>query len=112
MRQKAYPVVERSGILWTYMGEGQAPALPDFDCLVAPDAYTFAFKGFVDCNWLQILEVGVDPAHASFLHRYFEDADPKANYARPFRGTSVDSDMPISKVLREYDKPKIGRAHV
>src|SRR5262249_35131900 len=112
VRQKAYPVIERSGILWTYMGPlsqdgGAPPALPDFDCFVAPDAYTFAFKGFVDCNWLQILELGIDPAHTSFLHRFFEDADPGANYGKPFRANSADSDMPITKVMREYDKPTI-----
>ncbi len=38
-----------------------------------PDAYTFAFKGMMECNWLQALEVGIDPAHASYLHRFFED---------------------------------------
>jgi phthalate 4,5-dioxygenase oxygenase subunit len=107
VRQTAYPVIERSGILFAYLGGGEAPALPDFDCFVAPDAYTFAFKGFVDCNWLQILEVGIDPAHTSFLHRFFEDADPRANYGKPFRANSADSDMPITKVMREYDKPTI-----
>ena len=74
-RQRAYPVVEKSGILWAYLGEGEPPAFPEIDCFVAPDAYTFAFKGHIDCNWLQALEVGIDPAHASFLHRFFEDED-------------------------------------
>ncbi len=107
VRQKSYPVVERSGILFAYLGEGQPPAFPDFDCFVAPDAYTFAFKGFVDCNWLQVMEVGVDPAHTSFLHRFFEDGDPEANYGRPFRATTADSDMTITQVMREHDRPKI-----
>jgi len=67
--QRAYPVKEKSGILWAYLGEGEPPAFPEIDCFVAPDAYTFAFKGHIGCNWLQALEVGIDPAHASFLHR-------------------------------------------
>ncbi len=74
---------------------------------VAPSEYTFAFKGFWDCNWLQALEVGIDPAHASFLHRYFEDEKPEDGYGRQFRDTSSDSDMPMSKVLREFDRPQI-----
>ena len=41
------------------------------------DAHTFAFKGMIDCNWLQSLEVGIDPAHTSFLHRFFHDEEPK-----------------------------------
>jgi nitrite reductase/ring-hydroxylating ferredoxin subunit len=107
IRTTAYPVVERSGILFAYLGAGAAPAFPRFDCFVAPEAYTFAFKGYWDCNWLQALEVGIDPAHASWLHKYFEDEDPAANYGRQFRGTPADSSLPITKVLREYDRPEI-----
>jgi nitrite reductase/ring-hydroxylating ferredoxin subunit len=103
----SYPVVEKSGILFAYLGESTPPAFPHFDCFVAPDAYTFAFKGYWDCNWLQALEVGIDPAHASWLHKYFEDEDPAAGYGRQFRGTPADSELPISKVLREYDRPEI-----
>jgi nitrite reductase/ring-hydroxylating ferredoxin subunit len=107
IRHKGYPVLEKSGILFAYLGEGAAPAFPGFDCFIAPDEYTFAFKGYWDCNWLQALEVGIDPAHASWLHKYFEDEDPATSYGRQFRGTPADSEMPISKVLREYDRPEI-----
>ncbi|HEX9462182.1 MAG TPA: Rieske 2Fe-2S domain-containing protein [Alphaproteobacteria bacterium] len=107
VRQRAYPAVERSGIVFAYLGEGAPPAFPDFDCFVAPDAYTFAFKGFVECNWLQILEVGIDPAHTSFLHRFTEDEDPAANYGRPFRARTADSDMTITQVMRQFSRPKI-----
>jgi phenylpropionate dioxygenase-like ring-hydroxylating dioxygenase large terminal subunit len=103
----SYPVVEKSGILFAWLGEGAAPAFPHFDCFVAPDAYTFAFKGYWDCNWLQALEVGIDPAHASWLHKYFEDEDTAGSYGKQFRGVPADSDLPISKVLREYDRPEI-----
>ena len=107
IRQKAYPVVEKSGVLFGYLGNDAPPAFPAFDCFVAPDAYTFAFKGYWDCNWLQALEVGIDPAHASWLHRFFEDEDPAASYGRQFRGTPSDSPMPISRVLREFARPEI-----
>jgi len=107
IRTVAYPVVEKSGVLFAYLGEGAPPAFPHFDCFVAPASHTFAFKGYWDCNWLQALEVGIDPAHASWLHKYFEDEDPAASYGRQFRGTSANSELPISKVLREYDRPEI-----
>ena len=87
--------------------KAQPPAFPHFDCFVAPDAYTFAFKGYWDCNWLQALEVGIDPAHASWLHKYFEDEDTAESYGKQFRGVPADSELPISKVLREYDRPEI-----
>jgi phthalate 4,5-dioxygenase len=107
VRQASYPVIEKSGIVFAYIGEGQPPAFPDFDCFVAPDSHTFAFKGLFECNWLQALEVGIDPAHASFLHRFFEDDDVSESYGKQFRGASADSDMPITRVLRDYDRPEI-----
>jgi phenylpropionate dioxygenase-like ring-hydroxylating dioxygenase large terminal subunit len=107
IQQGAYPVVEKSGIVFAYIGEGEPPAFPDFDCFVAPDSHTFAFKGLWECNWLQALEVGMDPAHASFLHRFYEDEDTSESYGKQFRGASADSDLAITQVLREYDRPEI-----
>jgi len=107
IKQKAYPVVEKSGILFAYMGPGEPPEFPHFDCFVAPDSHTFAFKGMIDCNWLQSLEVGIDPAHTSFLHRFFHDEDPKEGYGKLFRDTSIDSEMPMTKIMREFPRPRI-----
>ncbi|WP_157218240.1 aromatic ring-hydroxylating dioxygenase subunit alpha [Flavisphingomonas formosensis] len=104
---RSYPVCERSGIIFAYLGEGEPPALPALDCFAAPDSHVFAFKGLMECNWLQALEVGIDPAHASFLHRFFEDADPNDNYGRQFRAESADSDIPMTAVLRDFPRPEI-----
>jgi phenylpropionate dioxygenase-like ring-hydroxylating dioxygenase large terminal subunit len=107
VRQRSYPVAERSGVLFAWLGDGAPPEFPALDCFVAPSEYTFAFKGWIECNWLQALEVGIDPAHASFLHRFFEDEDPQAAYGKQFRGASSDSQMPMTKVMREYFRPRI-----
>jgi phthalate 4,5-dioxygenase oxygenase subunit len=82
IKQRAYPVVEKAGMVFAYLGEGEPPAFPDFDCFVAPASHTFAFKGLFECNWLQALEVGIDPAHASYLHRFFEDEDTSEGVLR------------------------------
>ena len=107
VRARSYPLQVRAGIVFAYLGEGEAPALPAFDCFVAPDSHTFAFKGLIECNWLQALEVGIDPAHASFLHRFFEDEDAGAAYGKQFRGASDGSDLPMTYVLREFPRPRI-----
>jgi phenylpropionate dioxygenase-like ring-hydroxylating dioxygenase large terminal subunit len=107
IKQRAYPVKEKAGILWAYLGEGEPPAFPEIDCFVAPDSHVFAFKGHIGCNWLQALEVGIDPSHASFLHRFFEDEDPAAGYGKQFRGASAGSVLPMTKILRDYDRPII-----
>jgi phthalate 4,5-dioxygenase len=107
IRQQAYPVVEKSGILFAYMGEGEPPAFPHLDCFTAPATHTFAFKGRIDCNWLQSLEVGIDPAHTSFLHRFFHDEEPEQGYGKLFRDRSIDSDMPMTRIMREFPRPRI-----
>lgn len=107
IRQKAYPVLERSGVLFAFLGGGVPPALPRFDCFVAPDQYTFAFKGLIECNWLQAVEVGIDPAHASYLHRFERDEEAGRAYGKQFRAHSADSAIPLTKVMRECGAPDI-----
>jgi hypothetical protein len=107
VRTTAYPCAERNGIVFAYLGPGEPPALPEYDCFAAPERYTFAFKGFIDCNWLQALEVGIDPSHASFLHRFFEDEDPAEGYGQQFRARTSDPTLPVTKILRDYACPRI-----
>jgi hypothetical protein len=61
----------------------------------------------IDCNWLQSLEVGIDPAHTSFLHRFFNDEEPDQGYGKLFRDRSIDSDMPMTRIMREFPRPQI-----
>jgi phthalate 4,5-dioxygenase len=111
VRQRAYPVQERGGIVFGFLGEGAPPALPALDCFIAPESHVFAFKGYLDCNWLQAVEVGVDPAHASFLHRFFEDAGASDTYGKQFRAASADSELPMTQILRQFPRPRIEVEH-
>lgn len=105
--QPSYPVLVKAGIVFAYMGPGVPPELPNFDCFRAPDSHSFAFKGLWQCNWLQALEIGIDPAHASFLHRFLEDDDPDDSYGKQFRDKAADTNIPMTKILREYPRPQI-----
>ena len=107
VKTTAYPVIEKNGIIFTFMGDGTPPALAELDCFRAPDSHVFAFKGLWQCNWLQALEVGIDPAHASFLHRFFEDEGPDDQYGKQFRDTAADTDIPLTQVLRDHHRPEI-----
>ena len=86
-------------MIFALMGKGDKPPLHNLDCLIAPSTHNFSFKAFVDCNWLQLLEVGIDPAHASFLHYFLEDEE-HATYGQQFRN-NIDN-IPITKLLRDY----------
>jgi len=103
----SYPCLERNGAIFAWMGLGEAPPLPGFDCFTAPHKYSFAFKGLIEANWLQALEVGIDPAHASFLHRFFDDADPKMEYGQQFRDTTDGAEITLTQLLREHIRPEI-----
>ncbi len=102
-----YPVVEMKGVVFAYLGPGRPPDFPNFDCFRAPDSHVFAFKGLWECNWLQALEIGIDPAHASFLHRFLEDENPDDSYGKQFRDKAEGANMPITQLLREYPRPDI-----
>ena len=107
IRHTAYPCEERNGIIFAYLGEGAPPPFPDLDCFSAPNEFTFAFKGFLDCNWLQALEVGIDPAHASFLHRFFLDENASEGYGQQFRDDTDGANIPVTRLLREFPNPQI-----
>ena len=120
VRQRSYPLQQVAGVLFAYLGpeDGPPPVLPAFDAYTAPATHSFAFKGLWRCNWLQAFEVGMDPAHPSFLHRYLQDEDTDAEraYGRQFRAASlgeVDGQRwPMTRVMREFCSPEIQHAEV
>lgn len=101
-----YPCVERNGIIFTYMGAGDPPPFPDYDCFVAPEEYTFAFKGLWECNWLQGLEGGIDPSHVSFLHRFIQE-DPRDMYGQQFAEEVEGTGKKLSMLVGESYRPDI-----
>lgn len=107
VKTTSYPVLEKNGIVFAYMGPGEPPEFPNFDCFRAPESHVFAFKGLWECNWLQALEVGIDPAHASFLHRFLQDEDPSEGYGQQFRDRVADSKATRTQLMRDYPRPEI-----
>src|SRR5262245_55225928 len=73
----SYPLVERGGVLWTYMGPpDEQPPLPQWEFASVPAAQTITTKRLQECNWLQALEGGIDSSHVAFLHRGDLASDP------------------------------------
>src|SRR5918999_331123 len=77
IKLKNYPLVERGGVLWTYMGPPEKqPPPPEWEfCTVAPKQ-TFTTKRMQESNWLQAMEGGIDSSHVSWLHRGDLNSDP------------------------------------
>ncbi len=117
IRQRSYPVEEHSGAVFAWMGpEGATPPqFPRLDCFEAPASHTFAFKGLWNANWLQCFEVGIDPAHPSYLHRFLQDEALEAvgdNAAgKQFRSASAGGGngerWPMTRIMREFGQPEI-----
>jgi phthalate 4,5-dioxygenase oxygenase subunit len=73
----SYPVIEKGGVIWTYMGKPEnKPEEPNYEFAIVPREQSFMSKRFQDCNWLQALEGGIDSSHVSFLHRGDVKSDP------------------------------------
>ena len=57
VKAKAYPAIERAGMVWVYMGSrAQSPPLPAFEILDVPDDEVGVLLIQRDCNYLQALE--------------------------------------------------------
>lgn len=69
VRLKSYPVRERNGVLWAYMGPDEnPPELPSMEWNMVSQENVHVSMRIQDCNWLQALEGEIDSAHAAILH--------------------------------------------
>ena len=77
IKLKAYPLIERGDILWTYMGPPELqPDLPEFEFAMVGPKKRFVSKRHQECNYLQAMEGGIDSSHVSFLHSGALERDP------------------------------------
>ncbi len=69
VRINSYPVVERGGMIWTYLGpRDKKPEFPDLIWTQIPDDHLYVTRRIQESNWLQALEGGFDTGHLAFLH--------------------------------------------
>lgn len=74
---KSYPLIERGGVIWIYMGPPELqPPPPEWEFATVPAEQSFTSKRLQECNWLQALEGGIDSSHVSFLHSGGLNTDP------------------------------------
>jgi 5,5'-dehydrodivanillate O-demethylase len=68
LRIKAYPVAERGGLLWAYLGPEPRPLLPDWEFFSWPNGFRQIVKAEIPCNWFQCQENSIDPVHFEWTH--------------------------------------------
>jgi phenylpropionate dioxygenase-like ring-hydroxylating dioxygenase large terminal subunit len=110
VRQPWYPLAERYGLIFAYMGPPEKkPVLPRYDCLERMDDGEFleaddssiggGGPAIIPCNWLQHFENVVDPFHVPVLHGSFSGAQftnmmasmPEVTFETSARGVTVRS---------------------
>ena len=96
-RVTAFPVAERYGFIWIWMGEAERadPArIPAYPFLDAPDEYT-AVYGYlpVKANYLLVLDNLLDLSHVEFLHPLLSQAEGVDAHRTEFR---VEGDVVIA----------------
>jgi nitrite reductase/ring-hydroxylating ferredoxin subunit len=69
MKAPAYPVVERNGLIWGYIGPKEhQPPLRAFASDQVPAENRYVMRINVKANYLQLWEGGLDSSHVSILH--------------------------------------------
>jgi phenylpropionate dioxygenase-like ring-hydroxylating dioxygenase large terminal subunit len=85
----AYPVQERGGVLWAYLGPpADVPGAPELEWTHVPENQRYVSKRIQRCNFLQNVEGEVDSSHVSFLHS--KGSAPDAAGIRDLRSTLPD----------------------
>jgi phthalate 4,5-dioxygenase oxygenase subunit len=65
----AYPVMEKGGTLWAYMGPKELRSeFPDFEFFRVPSSHQYVSWSRQECSYAQAVEGGIDSAHSNYLH--------------------------------------------
>ncbi len=104
MAIKAYPCIERGGIVWAYMGPpGTQPEPPGLEWCTLPASHVYVSKRLQQSNYLQAIEGGIDTAHVSFVHKFSVDSDPMHQGAK-----AVDYIKADGNVIFDIEKNPFG----
>jgi phthalate 4,5-dioxygenase oxygenase subunit len=102
VRNRSFPCASAGGLLWTYLGPGSPPALPQFPWMQLPSSHFVVRKAFYNVNFVQSVEGSIDSAHSDFLHSSETSASGDYNQdqvhadgrrSRPSTDTSPDIDV-------------------
>jgi phthalate 4,5-dioxygenase len=94
MRIKAYPCIERGGVVWAYMGPADMqPEPPALEWCTLPASHVFVTRRLQESNYLQAIEGGIDTAHVSFVHKFEVDTDPMHKGAKAIDYIKADGNV-------------------
>jgi phthalate 4,5-dioxygenase oxygenase subunit len=84
VKTKAYPTLERGGLIWAYMGPPERkPAFPNYACFPQPESHRYIRKIIAKGNYLQLMEGDIDSSHVSFLHSRLDNQPMDGSRVNP-----------------------------
>ncbi|MBL8629797.1 MAG: aromatic ring-hydroxylating dioxygenase subunit alpha [Rhodospirillaceae bacterium] len=110
-RIDSYPVEERLGFIWVFLGDADEKDRPEIPMwfepfLNAPDTWRVISYDYLysDVNWVRLGENSTDTAHPSFVHKAFGNRmSPKANIV-PIQETAYGA-----RTVRERAAPPLAQ---
>jgi len=85
VKATSYPVFERNGVIWMYMGpRATPPPLPEMEWNVVPEGHYRFGMNVRQCSWVQATEGGIDSAHSAILHSTVDVSKRDATGIREF----------------------------
>lgn len=82
IKMRAYPAIDRGGIIWAYLGHEEPPEPPLMEWVTVGEDQRVVTVRVQATNYLQAMEGALDTSHASILHsdKYlFEPRRPEEN---------------------------------
>jgi phthalate 4,5-dioxygenase len=100
VRQRAYPVREAGGLVWTYLGaaDSEPPPFPDMSFMTVPAENRIVVRHVDQANFVQVQEALVDSTHLGFLHQ--------SSVAKLQQAAKPDDDLARRSVLLEDLAPR------
>ena len=109
--QGAYPVHVKAGLVFVYMGPPEkTPPFPDFErfnlagVTSVPNEVRFPYP----CNWVQVKENAMDPAHTAVLHAIPQMRSNTEHFANEFGVFPVFTAMPTPNGMMYVASRKVG----
>jgi phenylpropionate dioxygenase-like ring-hydroxylating dioxygenase large terminal subunit len=110
MNIKAYPCVEKAGLVWAYLGPKEfMPEPPELEWCDLPQSHVFISRRLQECNFLQAMEGGIDTAHVSYVHRYEVDRDPMHVGTEALKYIKADGNVVFTIEQTEFGLTLYGR---
>jgi phenylpropionate dioxygenase-like ring-hydroxylating dioxygenase large terminal subunit len=109
---KAYPCVERGGVVWAYMGPAdKKPAPPEVEWCTLPVERVFVSRRWQQSNYLQAMEGGIDTAHVSYVHSFEVDDDPLHQGVKALDYIKADGNVVFEIEKNDFGLTLYGRRH-